>query len=350
MSFRFTKRKRILLLACLAAPIFWDVFNTRAKDRFKSGRPLHTVPRRPQVLKLPTYTHLLTTPHKHKVIDLPDLKNGKGWRWLVAAYLSAIYSEVDFTRDIYVFGVARGSSIDSTRKAFREFDLPTPRVWGFDSFSGIPDESVGVSRPLGWTRGAYDSSVNRSLCKRSNSGGEVCDKSAKGLSFKEQVTILDSKLGSSRADTNYVQGYYNESLTSALYNEIPFNQALFIDIDCDLYISTFQALDWIFKHKIASHGTLIGYDDWCLTNLGTAGESRAHNEISLKYKVKFRCILGGCTDAMLKPGRKSNYYRMVSSKLLNPIFVVESIGVQAQSGMSIYPEKCISQSEHWAQV
>ena len=100
--------------------------------------------------------------YKHQIIDLPDPQKGRGWRWLVAAYLSAIRLEVDFSREIYVFGVAGGNSIESIRKAFYfNFGLQTPRVWGFDSFSGIPDEAVGVSRPLGWTRGAYDSSVAR---------------------------------------------------------------------------------------------------------------------------------------------------------------------------------------------
>ena len=66
-------------------------------------------------------------------------------------------------------------------------------MWGFDSFSGIPDEAVGVSRPLGWMRGAYDSSVaRRSLCERTKSGGEVCPESAQRLSFQDQVDILDS--------------------------------------------------------------------------------------------------------------------------------------------------------------
>ena len=161
MSAHFTKKRRRLLIYCLVASFFWIVF---VKARLaKIERLVHTTP----ASRVPISTKLLA--HKHKVIDLPDPKRGRGWRWLVAAYLSAIYSQVDFTREVYVFGVARGSSIDSVRKAFREFDLSTPRIWGFDSFSGIPDESVGVSRPLGWTRGTYDSSVmDRSLCKRTN--------------------------------------------------------------------------------------------------------------------------------------------------------------------------------------
>ena len=345
-SYRLTKILSKVLCFSFLLALFWIILNEASTNIERLG---HTIPAErhsgANILKR------RKDAHEHEVIDLPDPRNGRGWRWLVSAYLSAIRSEVDFSREIYVFGVAGGNSIESIRKAFSKFGLQMPRIWGFDSFSGIPDETVGVSRPLGWTRGTYDSSVaNRSLCKRTNSGGEVCHASAQRLSFKEQVDILDSKLGADRSDTNYIQGFYNESLTTTLYNSLPFKPALFIDIDCDLYISTFQALDWIFKHNLAGPGTLIGYDDWCLTHLGSAGESRAHNEISFKYNVKFRCILGGCTDAMLKPGRKSNYYQMVSSKLLNPIFIIESIGFQAQSGMDLYPEKCISQSKHWIQV
>lgn len=98
-----------------------------------------------------------------------------------------------FKRVHLVFGVAGGNSIGLVLNAFRNFGLQTPRILGFDSFGGIPDEAVGVSRPLGWMRGAYDSSVaRRSLCERTKSGGEVCPESAQRLSFQDQVDILDS--------------------------------------------------------------------------------------------------------------------------------------------------------------
>ena len=38
--------------------------------------------------------------HKHKLFDLPDPKRGRGWRWLVAGYISAVYSEINFGREI----------------------------------------------------------------------------------------------------------------------------------------------------------------------------------------------------------------------------------------------------------
>ena len=65
--------------------------------------------------------------HKHKLLELPDPKRGRGWRWLVAGYISAVYSEINFGREIYVFGVAGGNSIGQIRMAMKEYGLPIPR-------------------------------------------------------------------------------------------------------------------------------------------------------------------------------------------------------------------------------
>jgi hypothetical protein len=74
-------------------------------------------------------------------------------------------------------------------------------------------------------------------------------------------------------------------------------QACYIDIECDIYESTYCALDFIFKNRLAAPGCLIGYDDWSGTvplKEGLAGESKAHQEICAKYKIKTReiCRLG----------------------------------------------------------
>lgn len=72
-------------------------------------------------------------------------------------------------------------------------------------------------------------------------------------------------------------------------------QALYLDVDVDLYTSTLQLLTWAFEFGIANVGTLIGYDDWwadvCyfkpkgVTNSMDSGEGRAHREIAEKFKV-----------------------------------------------------------------
>jgi len=279
----------------------------------------------------------------------------RGWRWLVVSFISAEWqSRYDsFEGDVYEFGVASGVSVATFRKAIAEYGLPQPRIWGFDSFHGLPPELPGISRPLGWTSGTYDSSrqgTSGYSCLRTGSGGVKCTGSARPLTFEEQVRKIDDTHNFTRKDTNFIQGFYNMSLTTELPVHLAMRPALYVDIDCDLYVSTYQALDWLFSNKLIVPGTLIGYDDWCLTNLGTAGESRAHNEIAQKYKVKFRCVVGGCSNEMLLPGPKHNFHNMISTKLLNPVFVVETIGKSADDGMHTYPTKCEKQSKAWQQV
>ena len=64
--------------------------------------------------------------------------------------------------------------------------------------------------------------------------------------------------------------------------------ALFVDIDCDLYSSAYQGLDWMFQNRLIAQGTIIGYDDWGIR--GDFGEKRAHREIAAKYNATFRAV------------------------------------------------------------
>ena len=38
--------------------------------------------------------------------------------------------------------------------------------------------------------------------------------------------------------------------------------ASYIDVDCDIYTGSIQALEWAFRSGVAQVGTVIGYDDW----------------------------------------------------------------------------------------
>ena len=147
--------------------ICWTIF---AKKNEKLQELVYTIPSK----ELTSVLINSDSVHKHKLFELPDPKRGRGWRWLVAGYISAVYSEINFGREIYVFGVAGGNSIGQIRMAMKEYGLPIPRLWGFDSFSGIPNEAIGISRPIEWVQGVYDSSIaNRSLCVRTSSGGRI---------------------------------------------------------------------------------------------------------------------------------------------------------------------------------
>src|SRR5262249_53750832 len=90
-------------------------------------------------------------------------------------------------------------------------------------------------------------------------------------------------------ESNYTifRGFFSDTLTKDLVRNGTLLPAILIDIDCDLYISTFEALDFMFSHKLARAGTFINYDGWEWTRAWESGENRAHLEIQRKYNVKF---------------------------------------------------------------
>jgi len=57
-----------------------------------------------------------------------------------------------------------------------------------------------------------------------------------------------------------VKGFYNESLTTALRDELLPGKAAFIYVDCDLYASTVPVLE--FVKDFLQVGTIIVFDDW----------------------------------------------------------------------------------------
>ena len=86
------------------------------------------------------------------------------------------------------------------------------------------------------------------------------------------------------AEVEFVKGFYDKSLTPELVRERNMKPALFVEIDCDLYVSTIQALDWMLREKLIVVGTLIGYDDFHAG--GSGGERQAHHEMVKKYQLE----------------------------------------------------------------
>ena len=95
--------------------------------------------------------------------------------------------------------------------------------------------------------------------------------------------------------------------------------ASYVDLNCDLYVSTSQALDFIFRHRIARVGTLISYDDWFETPLHQ-GESLAHEEAAKRFLVEFEYLPHRVCEAAAFPTLT--------------FFRVRQIGVRAESGVT----------------
>jgi len=217
--------------------------------------------------------------------------------------------------DVYAFGVAQGQSMRVLHGIF-----PDNKLLGFDGFKGLPKEDVAQKLEQ-WYAGNF----------RAKMAAEKVVESAGGPEF-----------------ARVVMGFFNESLTNDLAKAM--RPAAYVDVDCDLHVSTYDALDWLFAHRIARVGTIIGYDDWwtiaCNKHHGSepetgsplvSGEGLAHVEMAKKYGVVFKCVAGPCEPVpdLTKCHRNNNW---------GPIFVVAAVGApEGNHGFEFTAE----QELHW---
>ena len=179
-------------------------------------------------------------------------------------------------RDIYQFGVYLGDSMALLSERMPQRKVPFRRMWGFDSFAGLPSEEASVP----------SSSV---YFKRRHSGdyqaGHYNAADALGIYSVNQLKArLSAKVNDSRV--RWVTGFFNASLTPQLARKMA--PALLVDADADLYSSTVQSLGWMCAHRLLVRGTVIYYDDWAAG--GPHGQQRAHAEIASAFNVSFEQV------------------------------------------------------------
>lgn len=207
------------------------------------------------------------------VLNSPLFENT--WRLLVPMFLSREPTRGN-REQVYCFGCAGGSTVGTLKFAFDARGLPLPFLNLFDSFAGLPPEQPGVGTNSYWPEGAFAFGSER-----------LREKLHKVEITEDGFTIHG--------------GFFRDSLTPERVTSGGLRPALYIDIDCDLYVSTYQALDFMFAHDLATTGTYIGYDDWGDTREWTEGESRAHKEIAEKYGVQFKqCFSWGRAPVVRK--------------------------------------------------
>ena len=59
-----------------------------------------------------------------------------------------------------------------------------------------------------------------------------------------------------------IAGFFNETCTRSMLSRHPFQPALLVDMDADLYVSTYDALQWMLRAELLVPGTFVRYDDW----------------------------------------------------------------------------------------
>ena len=180
-------------------------------------------------------------------------------------------------RDVYQFGVYTGGSLRGVNHYFGWLNVHYGTIWGFDSFEGLPKESGGVPAEG----------------KHWNPGGFSAADALHEHSYARLEQSLLQHIGRKNGGVQLVRGFYSASLTPTLARERSMQPALYVDVDCDLYISAVQALDWLFCSGLIDAGvTVFRYDDWSempsphpRLNISAEGEKKAHLEITLRHQV-----------------------------------------------------------------
>ncbi len=172
--------------------------------------------------------------------------------------------------DYLEFGVFNGTSLACMFHSLREVGLNNTRLFGFDSFAGLPP-TAEFDDDHNWYPGQY----------RMN------------LGFAKKY------LSSQKVDWHKVfliKGWFKNTLNAKTIMKYNINQASVIMVDCDMYISAKLALD--FCTSLISEMAVIIFDDWHSDNLDekNLGEKKAFEEFlaeNPRFKTK---ALGGYNE------------------------------------------------------
>ena len=166
-------------------------------------------------------------------------------------------------KSLLEFGIFKGDTLTMFSNLYDQFGLEKV-FFGFDSFEGLPKETLDINNPHYWPEGAFK-------------GGTV-DFVKNRLPF---VNVKD--------------GLFEDTLNDETLAEVKNHQVGLWHIDCDIYTSSIQVLDWIVKNDLLIDGALLVYDDWGgHHNKGVGeyecGEGKAHKEICEKYNLNFEFV------------------------------------------------------------
>lgn len=197
------------------------------------------------------------------------------WRLHAEELFNKYFQGRDLSKlnSVYMFGVYTGESVWDIVNIFNRAKKDVS-YFLFDSFVGLPKEEKEVIAQECWNEGDFST--------------------AKALEVSSVEEAMNKVEGIIRKNCepkklSMIPGFFCDSLTENLIEEKHMGPALYVDVDVDLYSSTIDSLDWMFRNGLIVPGTIIGYDDWGGTPgwfVNADGESRAHKELCKKYNVE----------------------------------------------------------------
>jgi len=160
--------------------------------------------------------------------------------------------------DYLEFGVCYGSSMACMHDALSRTGNRKARLFGFDSFEGLPPETDQQDNQI-WSSGQLASSE----------------------SFARKLL---SRRGIDWGRTFLIKGWFKDTLTPALLAKHRIERAGIIMIDCDIYTSARDAL--AFCEPLLGDHTVILFDDWNAGGLAeqNLGEKLAFDQFLARNK------------------------------------------------------------------
>jgi hypothetical protein len=176
------------------------------------------------------------------------------YRALLNRGLAQLVEQVGRDRlgDYLEFGVYNGTSIVAAFRETEAMGLTNMRLFGFDSFEGLPAAAAHEDEGK-WKPGAWRSD----------------------LEFTQAV--LDDE-GVDRKRVTLVQGWFDQTCVPETARKYAISKASVIMVDCDIYSSTRQALN--FCAPLIQDTALMLFDDWHTGQLAAKnmGERKAFEE------------------------------------------------------------------------
>lgn len=169
--------------------------------------------------------------------------------------------------DIYEFGINHGKSFYDINTYLERANIKPNKIWGFDSFVGLPKEKDGLPIINGWEEGYFNVKEEMSVENTDDVISNILSKNNSGIPCE------------------FIAGFFCDTLTNELVVNKNMKKASFIDIDVDLYQSTIEIFDWFYDNDLMSDTVIVNFDDWGGVAEYTGGESKAFKDIIDKYKL-----------------------------------------------------------------
>lgn len=173
--------------------------------------------------------------------------------------------------DIAEFGTASGTTASFIAQALASYQLKPFETFGkkifylFDSFQGLPaitdssDKDMQHVKSGVWSEGA-----------------------CKDLSKEQLQKLVCKSLPSDQVSIH--EGWFKDTLP----NIPPKTQFSMLHLDCDLYQSTLDVLDYCLSNRLISQGAIVCFDDWnCNFASNYHGQRKVWREMIEKFEIEY---------------------------------------------------------------